>query len=121
MNYLKDLTNEELKACLLVDMESLRDGGWVQHVEGHCPDDDSIDATVSVIEEVFRRIDVYSNKRKPHDRHALSNKLITNALKRGDIPRPQIDWQCDRGICEYSDRINGQCQCYNEDLKRGDV
>jgi hypothetical protein len=85
MNYLKDLTNEQLKACLLNDMESLRDGGWVQHVEGHCPDDDTIDATVSVIEEVFRRIDVYSNKRKPHDRHALSNKLITNALKRGDI------------------------------------
>ena len=83
MNYLKDLTNEQLKACLLNDMESLRDGGWV-------PDDDSVDATVSVIEEVFRRIDVYSNKglsgmRKPHDRHALSNKLITNALKRGDI------------------------------------
>ena len=78
MNYLKKMTNEQLKACLLGDMESLRDGGWV-------PDDDSVDATVSVIEEVFRRIDVYSNKRKPHDRHALSNKLITNALKRGDI------------------------------------
>jgi hypothetical protein len=45
-------------------MESLRDGGWVQHVEGHCPDDDAIDDTVSVIEEVFRRIDVYSNKRE---------------------------------------------------------
>jgi len=55
------------------------------------------------------------------DRHALSNKLITNALKRGDIPRPQIDWQCDTGICEHSDRIEGRCQCYNEDLKRGDV
>jgi len=79
MNYLKDLTNEELKYCLLNDMESLRDECRV--VEP----DDSIDATVSVIEEVFRRIDVYSNKRKPHDRHALSNKLITNALKRGDI------------------------------------
>ena len=81
MNYLKDLTNEQLKACLLDDMESLRkdaDKVWV-------PDDDSVDATVSVIEEVFRRIDVYSNKRKPHDRHALSNKLITDALKRGDI------------------------------------
>jgi len=79
MNYLKDLTNEELKYCLLNDMESLRDECRV--VEP----DDSIDATVSVIEEVFRRIDVYSNKRKPHDRHALSNKLITDALKRGDI------------------------------------
>ena len=81
MNYLKDLTNEQLKACLLDDMESLRkdaDKVWV-------PDDDSVDATVSVIEEVFRRIDVYSNKRKPHDRHALSNKLITDALKRVDI------------------------------------
>ena len=79
--FLEDFTNEELKDCLLDDMESLRkdaDKVWV-------PDDDSIDATVSVIEEVFRRIDVYSNKRKPHDRHALSNKLITNALKRGDI------------------------------------
>ena len=82
MNYLKDMTNEQLKACLLDDMESLRDGSWVvTPYDG----DDSIDATVSVIEEVFRRIDVYSNKRKPHDRHALSNKLITNALKRGDI------------------------------------
>ena len=79
MNYLKDLTNEELKYCLLNDMESLRDECRV--VEP----DDSIDATVSVIEEVFRRIDVYSNKRKPHDRHALSNKLITDALKRGDV------------------------------------
>ena len=79
MNYLRDLTNEELKYCLLNDMESLRDECRV--VEP----DDSIDATISVIEEVFRRIDVYSNKRKPHDRHALSNKLITNALKRGDI------------------------------------
>ena len=82
MNYLKDMTNEQLKACLLNDMESLRDGSWVvTPYDG----DDSIDGTVSVIEEVFRRIDVYSNKRKPHDRHALSNKLITNALKRGDI------------------------------------
>ena len=56
MNYLKDMTNEQLKSCLLNDMESLRDGGWV-------PDDDSIDATVSVIEEVFRRIDVYSREK----------------------------------------------------------
>ena len=78
MNYLRHMTNEQLKACLLNDMESLRDGGWV-------PDDDSIDATVSVIEEVFYRIKIYSNNGKPHDRHALSNKLITNALKRGDI------------------------------------
>ena len=54
-NFLKDMTNEQLKACLLDDMEMLRDGEWV-------PDDDSIDATVSVIEEVFRRIDVYSKK-----------------------------------------------------------
>ena len=52
------------------------------------------------------------------DRHALSNKLITNALKRGDISRPQIDWQCDKGVCEYSDRKNGQCQCYNEENNR---
>jgi len=68
MNYLKDLTNEELKYCLLNDMESLRDECRV--VEP----DDSIDATVSVIEEVFRRIDVYSNKRKPHDRHEKGDK-----------------------------------------------
>ena len=34
-NYLKDMTNEQLKSCLLNDMESLRDGGWV-------PDDDSV-------------------------------------------------------------------------------
>ena len=47
MNYLKDLTNEQLKACLLNDMESLRDECRV--VEP----DDSIDATVSVIEEVL--------------------------------------------------------------------
>ena len=52
------------------------------------------------------------------DRHALSNKLITNALKRGDIPRPQIDWQCDKGICEHPDRIGGRCQCYNEEESR---
>ncbi len=56
MNYLKDMTNEQLKACLLGDMEGLREGGWI-------PDDDSIDATVSVIEEVFRRIDVYSREK----------------------------------------------------------
>jgi len=59
--FLEDFTNEELKACLLDDMESLRkdaDKVWV-------PDDDSIDATVSVIEEVFRRIDVYSKKGVP--------------------------------------------------------
>jgi len=96
--FLEDMTNEQLKACLLDDMESLRkdaDKVWV-------PDDDSVDATISVIEEVFRRIDVYSNKRNE--------------------TRPQIDWQCDRGICEYSDRINGQCQCYNEENnQRGDI
>ena len=56
MTYLRHLTNKQLKACLLNDMESLRDGGWV-------PDDDSIDATVSVIEEVFRRIDIYSREK----------------------------------------------------------
>ena len=85
MTYLRHMTNEELKTCLLNDMESLRDGEWV-------PDDDSVDATVSVIEEVFYRIDILTtefDKRvgrgKPRDRHALSNKLITNALKRGDI------------------------------------
>ena len=59
MNYLKDMTNEQLKACLLDDMESLR-----EDADKVClPDDDSIDATVSVIEEVFRRIDVYSREK----------------------------------------------------------
>ena len=67
----------------------------------HCPVDE-----VASLPESWTRED---------DRHALSNKLITNALKRGDISRPQIDWQCDKGICEYSDRKNGQCQCYNEE------
>jgi len=82
MNYLKDMTNEQLKACLLDDMESLRDGSWVPSpYDG----DDSVDATVLVIQEVFRRIDIYSKNRKPHDPHALSNKLITNALKRGEL------------------------------------
>tara|TARA_R100001443_G_C3249317_1_gene152826 strand:- start:165 stop:428 length:264 start_codon:yes stop_codon:yes gene_type:complete len=87
MNYLKDMTNEELKDCLLKDMEMLRDGSWVV-ICG----DDSIDATVLVIEEVFRRVDILTtefDKRvgrgKLRDPHALSNKLITNALKRGDI------------------------------------
>ena len=56
MTYSRHMTNEQLKACLLNDMESLRDGGWV-------PDDDSVDATVSVIEEVFRRIDIYSREK----------------------------------------------------------
>jgi hypothetical protein len=56
MTYLRHMTNEQLKACLLGDMESLRDGEWV-------PDDDSVDATVSVIEEVFRRIDIYSREK----------------------------------------------------------
>lgn len=35
----------------------------------------------------------------------------------GDIPRPQIDWQCDTGICEHSDRIEGKCECYNKEMK----
>ena len=38
-----------------VTLQPSREGEWV-------PDDDSIDATVLVIEEVFRRIDVYSKK-----------------------------------------------------------
>ena len=85
MNYLKDLTNEQLKAALLDDMKSYRDGSRVL-------DDDNIDETASCIEEVFRRVDILTtefDKRvgrgKPRDPHALSNKLITNALKRGDI------------------------------------
>ena len=69
MNYLKDMTNEQLKACLLGDMESLRDGGWV-------PDDDSIDATVSVIEEVFRRVDVLTTE---------FDKRVGRGKKRGEL------------------------------------
>ena len=86
MTYLRQLTNKQLRVCLLDDMENLRDECRV------VAPDDSIDATISVIEEVFRRVDVLTtefDKRvgrgKPHDPHALSNKLITNALKRGDI------------------------------------
>ena len=86
MTYLRHLTNKQLRVCLLDDMENLRDECRV------VAPDNSIDATISVIEEVFRRVDVLTtefDKRvgrgKPHDRHALSNKLITNALKRGDI------------------------------------
>ena len=56
MNYLKDLTNEQLKACLLDDMESYRNGRRILQ-------DDNIDETASCIEEVFRRIDVYSREK----------------------------------------------------------
>ncbi len=56
MNYLKDLTNEQLKAALLDDMKSYREGSRVL-------DDDNVDETVSCIEEVFRRIDVYSREK----------------------------------------------------------
>ena len=85
MTYLRHMTNEELKTCLLNDMEMLRDGSWVPTPHDG---DDSVDATVAVIEEVFRRIDIYSKAKvypTSEDRHALSNKLIINALKRGDI------------------------------------
>ena len=80
MTYLRHMTNKQLKRCLLNDMETFREINELLEV----------DECISVIEEVFRRIDVYSNRglggmSKPHDRHALSNKLITNALKRGDI------------------------------------
>lgn len=27
----------------------------------------------------------------------------------------EIDWQCDKGICEYNDRTTGKCDCYNEE------
>lgn len=26
----------------------------------------------------------------------------------------EIDWQCDKGICEYNDRTTGKCDCYNK-------
>ena len=38
-------------------------------------------------------------------------------ITQDDIPRPQIDWQCDTGICEHSDRIEGKCECYNKEMK----
>lgn len=25
----------------------------------------------------------------------------------------EIDWQCDRGICDYNARACGNCDCYN--------
>lgn len=53
--FLKDMTNEQLKAALLDDMKSYHEGSRVL-------DDDNVDETVSCIEEVFRRIDVYSKK-----------------------------------------------------------
>ena len=56
MNHLKDLTNEQLRTALLHDMKSYHDGS-------RDLDDDNVDETVSCIEEVFRHIDVYSDKR----------------------------------------------------------
>ena len=53
MNYLKDLTNEQLKSCLLNDMETFREINELLEV----------DEVISVIEEVFRRIDVYSREK----------------------------------------------------------
>ena len=75
MSHLRHMTNEQLRFCLLDDMKSYLEGSRVL-------DDDNVDETVSTIEEVFLRIHIYSTEDRD-DRHALSNKLITNALKRG--------------------------------------
>lgn len=29
---------------------------------------------------------------------------------------PKIDWQCDDGICEHTDRVAGDCACYNKEV-----
>lgn len=34
-----------------------------------------------------------------------------------DFDWSRIDWQCDKGICEYDDRIAGKCECYNAERK----
>ena len=28
----------------------------------------------------------------------------------------EIDWQCDDGICEHTDRVAGKCACYNKEV-----
>ena len=28
----------------------------------------------------------------------------------------EIDWQCDDGICEHTDRVAGDCACYNKEV-----
>ena len=32
-------------------------------------------------------------------------------------PMGEIDWQCDEGICEYTDRVAGKCACYNKEMR----
>ena len=29
----------------------------------------------------------------------------------------EIDWQCDDGICEHTDRVAGKCACYNKETR----
>ena len=53
VTYLKDMTNEQLKECLLNDMETFREINELLEV----------DECISLIEEVFRRIDVYSREK----------------------------------------------------------
>ena len=31
-------------------------------------------------------------------------------------PMGEIDWQCDEGICEHTDRVSGKCACYNKEI-----
>tara|TARA_R110000765_G_scaffold357186_1_gene447296 strand:+ start:405 stop:560 length:156 start_codon:yes stop_codon:yes gene_type:complete len=45
----QDTNTKQIRNCLLEDMKMLRDGRWE-------PDDDSIDAHMDYIEELFRRI-----------------------------------------------------------------
>ena len=44
----QDTNIKQIRNCLLEDMEMLRDGRWV-------PDDDSIDAHMDYIKELYRR------------------------------------------------------------------
>lgn len=36
------------------------------------------------------------------------------ALRLADL-QTKIDWQCDDGICEHTDRVAGKCACYNKE------
>ena len=44
-----ELTNQELLSCLKTDFIMLKNGEWI-------PDEDSIDASLDVIEELQRRL-----------------------------------------------------------------
>jgi hypothetical protein len=50
MSRLTEMPVDEVVACLLEDMEMLRDGSWI-------PDNDSIAAHCELISELHRRLD----------------------------------------------------------------